>query len=86
MTDKKRQEILNWLKERKEIYEKFAAELNAEQSALNPQLWIVPEDGKLKFLHESRKMGTDTAHSLIVNHAFYLGAMDALYGFGILTA
>ena len=86
MTEKKRQEIRNWLKERKEIYEKYAKELKAEPHPMNPQLWMVPEGDGMKLLSESKVMNTDTARSLEVNHAYYLGAMDALYGFGVLIA
>ena len=82
MTEKQRTEARNWLKERKEIYEKYAKELNAVQGELN--LWFVPEHGHLKPIHESAVKNTDSARGLIANYAYYQGAVDALYGFGIL--
>lgn len=84
MTSKQREEIRKWLKERKEIYEKYANELNAVQGELNHNLWFIPEDGHLKPIHESSVMKTDTARGLIANYAYYQGAVDALYGWGIL--
>ena len=84
MTSKQREEIRKWLEERKGIYEKYANELGAVQSYINQDLWIVNEDGNQKLLTDSKLMDTDSARALIANHAYYRGAVDALYGFGIL--
>ena len=85
MTEKKRKEIREWLNERKDIYEKYAEELKAVPNALNPNIWMVREGDEMKPLTESKIMDTDTARALLANHSYYLGAMDALYGFGILN-
>jgi hypothetical protein len=84
MTMKQRAEIREWLKERKEIYEKYAKEINAVQGELNHDLWFVPEDGHLKPIHKSAVMNTDSARGLIANYAYYQGAVDALYGWGFM--
>ena len=84
MTSKKRKEILAWLREREEIYKKYEVELGAFQSLSNPSLWMVNEDGEQKLLTNSRLMNTDSARALIVNHAYYCGAVDALKGFGLI--
>ena len=84
MTSKKRKEILAWLRERKEIYQKYAVLLGAFQSLSNPSLWMVNEDGEQKLLTTSRLMNTDSARALISNHAYYCGAVDALKGFGLI--
>ena len=85
MTSKKREEIRAWLRGRIEIYQKYANELKAVQSASNQSVWMVPDDKGYKKLTDSEAMNTDTARALIVNHAYYQGAVDALYGFGILV-
>ena len=84
MTEEKRRVIRNWLNERKEIYEKYAKELNAEIHPFNPQIWVVPEDGEMKILTQSKKRDTDAALSLISNHSYYMGAKAALEGWGII--
>ena len=85
MTSKKKEEILAWLRERMEIYQKYATELKAVQSATNSSIWMVPVGDVYKNLTESDVITTDAALSLISNHAYYQGAVDALYGFGILN-
>ena len=84
MTMKQREEIRKWLEERKEIYAKYAKELNAVQGEPNHDIWFVPEEGNLKPIQESAVMNTDSARWLMTNYAYYKGAVDALYGWGIL--
>ena len=85
MTAKEKVKIREWLKERQEIYEKYAKELDAVQSPENQDIWLVVEDGCTKPITKSRVMETDAARSLISNYCYYRGAAEAIYGFGILN-
>lgn len=83
MTNKKREEINKWLSERKAIYERYAEELDAELDPFK-RVWVVMEDGEKKPLVDSKAVNTEAGLGLLVNHGYYLGAIDALVGWKVL--
>ena len=83
MTEKKRNEIRAWMREREQICLKYANELGAKRCADGVK-WLVERDGE--FVDIATMRDNPAAQSLVVNYAYYCGARDALYGFGIMYA
>jgi len=84
MTDKKRNEIRAWMREREQICVMLAKELGAERCA-DGSGYAVERNGEWVKLETIAK-DDPRALNLLVNNAYYIGAHDALYGFGIMYA
>ena len=82
MTDKKRNEIRAWISEREQICERLAKELGAERWP-DGRGYSVERNGQLVTL-ETIVNDDSRALVLLVNNAYYSGAHDALYGFGLM--
>lgn len=84
MTSKKRNEIRAWMREREQICKRHAIELGAKRCA-DGSGYAVERNGEWVKLETIAK-DDPRALGLLVNDAYYTGAHDALYGFGIMYA
>lgn len=81
MNAEKREQIRSWLDERVGIYSKYADSIGAKY--IGDDRWTVHING-LETEVSQLFRGNEKFLGLLVNYAYYCGASDALYGFGIM--
>lgn len=87
MRQSEKRHLAQWLDERAYIWRKYLADLGAVEEwngeTNSREIFIRDKDGGLVPLHLHRLRDSNAGRALVVNRAYYCGALAALAGAGV---